>query len=87
MREAAERAGVSMKVVRRAIDRGELPGYTVRGLRKVVVLEAELDAVFALERIEPRQQAAPVVRQLPSRRPPARGSRDALRAIEGRAAR
>lgn len=87
VRDAAERAGVSMKAVRRAIERGELPGYTVRGLRKVVVLEVDVDAVFALERIEPKTQAAPVVRQLPSRRPAARGSRDALRAIEGRAAR
>ena len=85
VREAAERAGVSMKVIRRAIDRGELAGYTVRGVRKVVVLEADVDAVFALERIEPKTQPAPVVRHLPSRRPPARGSRDALRAIEGRA--
>jgi excisionase family DNA binding protein len=85
VREAAERAGVSQKMVRRAIERGELPGFMVRGMRKVIVLEADVDRVFALERIEPRERRPAPIRSVPARRPPGRGSREALRSIEGRA--
>jgi excisionase family DNA binding protein len=88
VRDAAERAGVSMKVIRRAIESGELPGYRSAACVKVVVLEADVDRVFPLERIEPRAPAPPPTRRVPvTRRPPARGSREALRSIEGRAAR
>jgi excisionase family DNA binding protein len=86
VREAAERAGVSTKMIRRRIDSGDLPGYRIKGMRKMVVLEADIDRVFPLERIEPRAPAPPPVRRVPSRRPPARGSREALRSIEERAA-
>jgi excisionase family DNA binding protein len=86
VREASERACVSTKVIRRAIERGELPGFRVRGTVKVVVHDVDVDRVFALERIEPRQPApAAPPRRPAARRPPARGSREALRAIEGRA--
>jgi len=86
VRDAAERAGVSVKVIRRRIASGELPGYRIKGMVKIVVLEADVDRVFPLERIEPRVPA-PAPRRVPvSRRPPARGSREALRSIEGRAA-
>lgn len=86
IRDAAARAGVSMKVIRRRIESGELPGYRIKDMRKIVVLEADVDRVFPLERIEPRVPAPPPRRVPVSRRPPARGSREALRSIEGRAA-
>jgi hypothetical protein len=87
VRDAAARAGVSIKVIRRRIETGALPGYRIQGMRKMVVLEADVDRVFPLERIEPRAPAPPPTRRVPTtRRPPARGSREALRSIEERAA-
>lgn len=83
VREAAERAGVSQKVVRRAIESGKLAGYRVRGTIKVVVLEEDVDRCFALERIEPLPAEKPPIARPVRRRPPGRGSREALRAIEG----
>lgn len=86
VRQAAERACVSTKTVYRAIENGSLPGFKVGELRKVVVLEADVDRRWPLQRIEPRAPAPPPIRKVPtSRRPPARGSREALRAIEERA--
>ncbi|MDP9135498.1 MAG: helix-turn-helix domain-containing protein [Actinomycetota bacterium] len=82
VKEAAARAGVSVKTVRRKIAAGALAGYKVRGTSKVVVLEGDVDTVFALERIELRPQGAPAPAPKRSRRPPARGSRAALRTIE-----
>jgi excisionase family DNA binding protein len=82
VKEAAARAGVSVKTVRRKIAAGALAGYKVRGTSKVVVLEGDVDAVFALERIEPRPQSAPASTPKRSRRPAGRGSRAVLRTIE-----
>jgi excisionase family DNA binding protein len=82
VKEAAARAGVSVKTVRRKIAAGALAGYKVRGTSKVVVLEGDVDAVFALEPIEPRPQNAPASTPKRSRRQAGRGSRAALRTIE-----
>ena len=82
VKEAAARAGVSVKTVRRKIAAGALAGYKVRGTSKVVVLEGDVDAVFALERIEPRPQNAPASTPKRSRRKAGRSSRAALRTIE-----
>jgi excisionase family DNA binding protein len=54
VKEAAARAGVSTKTIRRKIDAGDLAGYRVRGTNRIVLLEADVDEVFALERLEPR---------------------------------
>jgi excisionase family DNA binding protein len=82
VKEAAARAGVSAKTVRRKIDAGDLAGYRVRGTNRIVLLEVDVDEVFALERVEPRAQRAVTPVPTRSRRAPSRGTRDALRAIE-----
>jgi excisionase family DNA binding protein len=82
VKEAAARAGVSTKTVRRKIDAGDLAGYRVRGTNRIVLLVADVDEVFALERVEPRIHHAVTPAPERSRRPPSRGTRDALRAIE-----
>jgi excisionase family DNA binding protein len=81
VRQAAERAGVSIKTVRRRIDGGELAAYSPKGVRKVIVFADDVERVFALEPVTPRPRPRPVT-PLESRRPAASGSRDALRAIE-----
>jgi excisionase family DNA binding protein len=82
VKEAAARAGVSTKTVRRKLDAGDLAGYRVRGTNRIVLLEGDVDEVFALERVEPRDHHAVTPPPKRSRRPPSRGARDALRAIE-----
>jgi excisionase family DNA binding protein len=82
VKEAAARAGVSAKTVRRKIDAGDLAGYRVRGTNRIVLLETDVDEVFALERVEPRAHHTVTPAPKRSRRPPSRGTRDALRAIE-----
>src|SRR5215207_9018830 len=82
VKEAAARAGVSAKTVRRKIDAGDLAGYRVRGTTRIVLLAADVDEAFALERVEPRAPRAVTPAAKRSRRPPSRGTRDALRAIE-----
>ena len=82
VKEAAARAGVSTKTVRRKIDAGDLAGYRVRGTNRIVLLMTDVDEVFALERVEPRVHNAVTPAPQRSRRPPSRGTRDALRAIE-----
>jgi hypothetical protein len=54
----------------------------VRGTNRIVLLVADVDEVFALERVEPRVRPPVTPAPKRSRRPPARGTRDALRAIE-----
>ena len=39
VKEAAARAGVSAKTVRRKIDAGDLAGYRVRGTNRIVLLD------------------------------------------------
>ena len=45
VKEAAARAGVSTKTVRRKIDAGDLAGSRVRGTNRIVLLEADVDEV------------------------------------------
>jgi excisionase family DNA binding protein len=44
--DAAERWSVDVATLRRAIARGELPGYRLRGGRTIRVSIEELDALF-----------------------------------------
>ncbi len=84
VRDAAERAGVSAKTVRRAIERGDLRAFRPTGQASIVLLEADLDA-WAFRPVVPRaprsRSAAPVT-SLHSRRAAAVGSVARLDAIE-----
>lgn len=81
--QVADRTGMHVNSIRRAIDSGHLAAVRPAGRRRVLIPTAAVDAwmrpieahTFPLEPARP-------ARTLP-RRPPARGSREALRAIEG----
>lgn len=95
VKEAAQRARVSVKTIRRAYTRGHLPFYRPCGAQIVLILDVDVDA-WALQPGTPRPRSAPpspsstlavgarrapgAVRGSPRRHDP--GSRDALRAIE-----
>lgn len=81
--EAAELAGVHPKTIYRAIRRGDLAASRPGGIRKVVVLEADLIA-WRDAPVVPRNErtSPPTIARAESRRPPERGSLAALRAIE-----
>lgn len=81
---AAERAGVSAKTVRRAIQRGDLRAFRPGGQAAIVLLEPDLDA-WAFRPVVPRSRgsrAPAAVTALHSRRAPAVGSVARLEAIE-----
>jgi excisionase family DNA binding protein len=94
VKEAAERARVSVKTIRRAYSEGHLPFYRPRGSQIILILDVDLDD-WALQPGVPRQPrpvpALPATASRP-RRPPLTGSelrcrlepgsRDDLRAIE-----
>jgi len=79
--EAATRAGVSEKTVRRAIKASALPVYRNRSARRLVVFSDDLDA-WAFEPFEPAGSDGPRRRSPAGRERPAQGSVARLRAIE-----
>lgn len=92
VKEAAARARVSVKTIRRAYGAGQLPFYRPRGSHLVLILDVDVDA-WALQPAAPRRPAAAPVpvasraRRAPlaridSRRRVDPGSREDLRAIE-----
>lgn len=95
VKEAAERARVSVKTIRRAYTRGHLPFYRPRGLQIILILDVDVDA-WALQPAAPQRpssatrpkasRARVTVAQIDSLRGYDAGSRDALRAIERRGA-
>jgi len=78
--EAADRAGVSAKTIRRAIDRGALRALRPGGCRRIVVLAEDL-AAWRDEPVVPRSRPATPAKTS-SRRSPERGSLADLRAME-----
>ena len=85
VRDAADRAGVSVKTIRRAIERGDLMAYRPRGQRTIRILVEDLDA-WALEPAFPaaRKQRlpSPPAAAGRSRHSERTGSVTRLRAIE-----
>jgi excisionase family DNA binding protein len=92
VKEAAERARVSVKTIRRAYTDGRLPFYRPRGSQVILLLDSDVDE-WALQPAAPRRAplvAAPVssrarrapVSRMDSRRRLDPGSREDLRAIE-----
>lgn len=79
--EAAARAGVSEKTVRRAIKASALPVYRNRSARRLVVFSDDLEA-WAFEPVEPATPGTPRRRSPTRRDRAARGSVARLRAIE-----
>jgi excisionase family DNA binding protein len=83
LREAAERAHLSVATIRRRIANGELPCYKIAGIAKHVVLQHDVDRVFALEPTEPRSERPHAPRRGSSKAADTGpGSRAALQAIE-----
>jgi excisionase family DNA binding protein len=94
VKEAAERARVSIKTIRRAYTEGHLPFYRPRGSQIILILDVDVDdwalqpgvprrprPVPALSATASRPRRAPITRSESRSRPEA-GSRDDLRAIE-----
>ena len=94
VKEAAERARVSVKTIRRAYSAGHLPFYRPRGLQMILILDVDLDA-WALQPGAPTQPPPTLTATSTVRRPrreTARngdprcphepGSREDLRSIE-----
>jgi excisionase family DNA binding protein len=94
VKEAAQRARVSVKTIRRAYSDGHLPFYRPRGSQIILILDVDVDE-WALQPGVPRQARSPSTstspasrsRRVPvtgseSPRRPEPGSRDDLRAIE-----
>jgi excisionase family DNA binding protein len=79
--EAAARAGVSEKTVRRAIKASALPVYRNRSARRLVVFSDDLDA-WAFEPFEPASPQTPRRPSATRRGSALRGSVARLRAIE-----
>jgi excisionase family DNA binding protein len=78
--DAAALAGVSVKTIRRAIDRGALRAVRPAGCRRIVVLEPDVIA-WRDAPVVPRTRAVDHSSRA-SRRAPERGSLAALRAME-----
>lgn len=83
--EVCDLTGVSAKSVYRAIERDELRAVRPRGQRRLLIpteaVGVWLEPVEPVRRVHEEPPAA-----VASRRPPARGSREALRALEQRRA-
>ena len=92
VKEAAERARVSVKTIRRAYSEGRLPFYRPGGSQVILILDVDVDE-WALQPAAPRRPPAivPVAASRARRAPMSRldsrrrldpGSREDLRAIE-----
>ena len=92
VKEAAARASVSVKTIRRAYESGALAHVRPAGVRKVLILEEDLDRWRAGETAAADVVAMPSRRSATSARSPSRrreepGSLGRLRAIEEAAGR